>query len=53
MIWEGTPIKSAMDVLEEMGIHNAVFDPCGNVPLDGDFLTVMQQNVSNLELVFR
>jgi zinc transport system substrate-binding protein len=53
MVWEATPIKSAVDVLEAKGIQNVVFDPCGNVPFDSDFLTVMQQNVSNLELVFR
>jgi len=32
---------------------SAVFDPCGNVPAEGDFLSVMQQNVMNLEAVFR
>ena len=53
MIWEGDPIKSAVDVLEAMDIQSAVFDPCGNVPTEGDFLTVMQQNVDNLEPVFR
>jgi len=53
MIWEATPIKSAVDVLEAKDIQNVVFDPCGKMPFDSDFLTVMQQNVSNLELVFR
>jgi len=53
MIWEATPIKSAVDVLEAKGIQNVVFDPCGKMPFDSDFLTVMQQNVSNFELVFR
>jgi len=53
MIWEGAPIKSAVNVLERMGIQSAVFDPCGNVPLDGDFLSVMRQNIANLEPVFR
>ena len=53
MIWEATPIKPAVDVLEAKGIQNVVFDPCGNVPPDGNFLAVMQQNVANLESVFR
>jgi hypothetical protein len=53
MIWEGAPIKSAVDVLEAADIQSAVFDPCRNVPSNGNFLTVMQQNVSNLELIFR
>ena len=49
----GTPIKSAVDVLEAMGIQSVVFDPCGNVPSEGDFLSVMQHNVTNIETVFR
>jgi zinc transport system substrate-binding protein len=53
MILEATPIKSAVDVLEVKGIQNVVFDPCGKMPFDSNFLTVMQQNVSNLELVFQ
>ena len=53
MIWESAPIKSSVDILKAMGIQSAVFDPCGNVPPEGDFLTVMQQNVINLEPVFR
>jgi zinc transport system substrate-binding protein len=53
MIWEGTPVKPAVDVLHAMDIQSAAFNPCGNVPSDGDFLTVMQQNVVNLEPVFR
>ena len=53
MIWENTPIKSAVDVLEAMGIKSVVFNPCENVPLEGDFLSVLKDNVTNLELVFR
>ena len=53
MIWEAKPIKSAVDVLEAMGIQSVVFDPCGNVPSEGDFLSVMQHNVTNIETVFR
>ena len=53
MIWEGAPTQSARNVLETMGIQSAVFDPCGNAPTEGDFLTVMQQNVANLDLIFR
>jgi len=53
MIWEGPPIKSAMDKLKVMGIQSAVFDHCGNEPSEGDFLSVMQRNVSNLEPIFR
>ena len=53
IIWEGPPIKSAVDVLEAISIQSAVFNPCGDIPPEGDFLSVMQHNVTNLETVFR
>jgi len=31
-------------------LGSVVFDPCGNRPADGDFLTVMEANAGNLEL---
>jgi zinc transport system substrate-binding protein len=52
IIWEGDPIKSAVDVLVAMGIQSAVIDPCGSAPDQGDFLSVMRQNVENLKPVF-
>ena len=36
-----------------MGIKSAVFDPVGNVPEHGDFLSNMRQNIENLKPVFR
>jgi hypothetical protein len=36
-------------LLKEKGIASAVFDPCGNRPEAGDFLSVMEANVVNLE----
>ncbi len=53
MIWEDLPVKSAIAVLETMGILSTVFNPCGNVPPDGDFMTVMRQNIANLESVIQ
>lgn len=53
MVWEGDPGVAAVEKLNAMGVQSAVFDPCGNVPAEGDFLSVMQQNVMNLEAVFR
>jgi len=53
MVWEGDPGVAAVENLNVMGVQSAVFDPCGNVPAEGDFLSVMQQNVMNLEAVFR
>ena len=49
MLWEGEPIEASEALLKEKGIASAVFDPCGNRPESGDFLSVMEANVVNLE----
>jgi zinc transport system substrate-binding protein len=53
MIWEGEPMVESVGKLKAVGIKSLVFDPCGNVPAQGDFLAVMRQNVKNLELAFQ
>jgi len=52
MIWEGEPAKESVDKLAALGLQSVVFDPCGNVPDSGDFLSVMQANVATLEKAF-
>ena len=53
MIWEGNPIKASVDGLKSLGVASLVFDPCGNKPEKGDFLTVMQKNMENLKGAFQ
>jgi len=53
MIWEGNPMKKSVEILKSIGINSIVFDPCGNVPIEGDFLSVMLQNVENLKRAYR
>ena len=48
MVWEGTPIEQNVTRLGELGLQSTVYAPCGNVPEDGDFLTIMEKNVENL-----
>jgi zinc transport system substrate-binding protein len=48
MVWEGEPSQETVTKLREMGIESVVFDPCGNVPENGDYMTVMQENLSRL-----
>ena len=36
------------DFAPRKSLNSLVFDPCGNVPEKGDFLTKMQQNAENL-----
>lgn len=53
MIWEGEPSKENVEKLSAMGLQSLVFDPCGNVPDSGDFMTVMKANVEAMENAFR
>jgi zinc transport system substrate-binding protein len=52
MLWEGEPSVETRDKLESLGVGSIVFDPCGNKPDRGDLMTVMKNNLVNLEKVF-
>ena len=49
MVWEGEPLVSVVARLDDLGLSSVVFDPCGNRPDEGDFLSVMESNVGRLE----
>jgi len=53
MIWEGEPLPASVAKLQAMGLRSLVFAPCGNRPAQGDFLSVMQQNATNLAQAFQ
>ena len=53
MIWEGRPLPEIAARLKTMGIASVVFDPCGNVPEQGDFSAIMDRNVETLRNVFQ
>ena len=53
MIWEGEAVADTTSRLEGIGISSVVFDPCANKPNEGDFLSVMQSNLKNLQSVYR
>jgi len=53
MIWEGEPMASSKGKLLDMGVESLVFDPCGTVPDDEDFLDVMFRNIDNLRVAYR
>jgi len=48
MVWEGEPGKEVVAKLAELGVRSVVFDPCGNRPDTGDFVSVMHRNIANL-----
>lgn len=49
LLWEGEPLPEIKARLSAMGIHSVVFNPCGNRPQTGDFLSVMRENIANIE----
>jgi zinc transport system substrate-binding protein len=48
MLWEGEPLAETAARLEALGVAVVLFDPCGNRPEDGDWLTTMTRNVDAL-----
>lgn len=53
MVWEGVPKTESVSKLQHLKIRSVIFDPCGNRPEgDGDWLSVMHQNLENLETAF-
>ena len=52
MLWESEPTAENRERLQQLGVQSTVFDPCGNRPQAGDFLSVMSKNVANLKQVF-
>jgi len=53
MLWEGEPLDETVAGLDELGIDSVVFDPCGNRPEEGDYLTVMAANAEAMETIAR
>ena len=53
MIWEGEPNSQSVEQLKSLGIDSLIFDPAGNVPESGDFLSIMGQNVESLKQAFQ
>jgi zinc transport system substrate-binding protein len=52
MIWEGEPLPEISGRLESMGIQKMVFEPCANMPEEGDFLSIMKRNVQHLRNIY-
>ena len=53
MIWEKEPMKESTARLKAIGVNSLVFDPCGNIPDQGDFMSVIRRNGENLKPAFQ
>ena len=53
MLWEGNPLQDSIAKLKVKDIESEVFSPAGNRPGDGDFMSVMRENIANLKQVFQ
>ena len=48
-IWESAPLDRNVKMLKEAGLISIIISPCANQPADGDFLSVMRNNIAALE----
>jgi len=48
MLWEGEPLEKVKNDLSALGVEAVIFNPCGNRPDQGDFITIMEYNIQNL-----
>ena len=52
MLWEGPPMIEITNRLNKMNLQTVIFDPCANKSGSGDFITVMQANLDQLERAY-
>ncbi len=51
MLWENHPNEKTVAKLQSLGVQSIVFNPAGNRPESGDFLTIMQDNAQRLKSI--
>ncbi len=51
IIWEGVPLAQSVTDIETFGVKSLVFDPCGNRPETGNYMTVMAANAEAFETI--
>ena len=49
MLWEDNPSGETILELKKRNMESVIFNPCGNKPAEGDFLSVMNDNINNLK----
>ena len=51
IIWEGPPREDIVQRLHALGVESLEYDPCGNVPESGDFLSCLHAGTESLERI--
>jgi zinc transport system substrate-binding protein len=51
VVWESEPLLEVRERLRTMGLGSVVVNPCGTVPVAGDFLSIMRDNANALDSV--
>ena len=53
MVWERSPLPAAAEKIKSLSLGSVAFDPYSNsnVPEQGDFLSVMRENVTTMEKI--
>ena len=49
MLWEDEPVSELKALLNKKGLDVVVFNPCANMPDQGDFILSMNKNIKTLE----
>ena len=49
MLWEGDADPKTVTKLKDIGVESVVFTPCSTAPSEGNFISVMRQNVGRLQ----
>ncbi|MEY4483227.1 MAG: hypothetical protein RL693_679 [Verrucomicrobiota bacterium] len=50
-VWEGTPMEQSVEKLKILGLESVTFAPCGNKPESGNWLSVMKDNLANIQKI--
>ena len=53
ILWEATPLKVSVNLLKNSGVSSIVFDPSANRPENGDYLSIMKLNISNIRTAYQ
>ncbi len=48
MLWEGAPEPEIVAALDQRGVKTLMFELVANQPADGNYLSVMQENLARL-----